>query len=149
MLLIFGLNVNCMLTASIWFTDFFVRFSLPSAYYEIKGFEKSGRLYERLGVRAARRVFRYSPAVRFSGQRAALPKLESDMRLAETHHVLSLAIIVLISIGMLVMGQRSLALCLLIFGVAVQVYPIILQRYNRRRFLRVWKVMSRHVTSAA
>lgn len=136
-LLIFAMAINCALTASIWFADFFVGFSLPSAYYEIKGFEKTGRLYEVLGVRAARCIFRHSPAVRFSGRRGLLSKLELDMRLAETHHVLSFIIIAPVSMYVLIVGQASLALGLLIFCVALQVYPIMLQRYNRNRILRL------------
>jgi Glycosyl-4,4'-diaponeurosporenoate acyltransferase len=147
-LLIFALVINCMVTASIWFADSFARFSLPPAYYEIKAFEKNGRLYELLGVRAARRVFRHSPAVRFSGRRGLLPKLELDMRLAETHHVLSLIIIVPVSICFLLVGQLSLALGLLLSGVVFQVYPIILQRYNRGRLLK-FRALNRHVAHAA
>jgi len=144
-LLIFALAINCLLTASIWFADFFVGFSLPSAYYEIRDFEKDGRLYELMGVRAARQVFRHSPAVRFAGRRQLLPKLELDMRLAETHHALSLVVIVPVSIYLLIVGQPKLALGLQIFSVVLQVYPIMLQRYNRSRLLRLSRELNRDV----
>jgi len=144
---VFTLSMNCSVTASIWIADFFVRFSLPSSYFRIRGFERSGRVYERLGVRAARRVFRLSPAVRFSGQRQSLNKLERDMRLAEKHHALSLIVIVIVAIYIQVTGRLGLTLGLLIFGVALQAYPVMLQRYNRGRLIRLYQPSGGYNTS--
>jgi len=129
--------INCFVTGSIWFADFFVRFSLPSSYFRIRGFERSGRVYERLGIHAAQRLFRLSPAIRFSGRRKLLTKLERDMQLAETHHALSLVIIVIVAVYIQVAGRPSLTLGLLIFCVALQAYPVMLQRYNRGRLLKL------------
>jgi hypothetical protein len=147
--LTFAFAINCGLTATVWLADVVARFSLPSSYYEIQPFERSAKLYERLGVREARRILRLSPAVRFSGRRQSLAKLESDMRLAETHHVISLIIIVLVSSYALIIERTSLALGLLFFGVALQVYPIMLQRYNRSRLLRLSRRKNRYAAGAA
>ena len=147
-LLIFALAVNAMVTATIWFADFFAGFSLPSAYYEIRKFERSGKLYENLGIRMARRIFRHSPAVRFSGRRASFSQLELDMRLAETHHALSLIVIVPVAICILAIGPPSLTLNLLIFAVVLQVYPILLQRYNRNRLLKLSQVSTSNAAGA-
>ena len=143
-LLIFALAINCALTGSIWFGDHFVGFSLPAGYYGFRKFEANGKLYECLGVRAARRIFRHSPAVRFSGRRESLPGLESDRRLAETHHMLSPIVVVLVAAVELTIGQPRLAVGLLIFGIVLQLCPVVLQRYNRNRLLKLMQRSDRN-----
>ena len=61
------------------------------------------------------------------------------MRLAEKHHVLSRSIVVIVALYIQVTGSLSIALGLLIFGVALQAYPVMLQRYNRGRLIKVYR----------
>src|SRR5512147_939210 len=72
-----------------------VHFSFPSRYYDIKAFERTGRVYERLGIRLFKRLVRrgplalFSPTLRFPKDRsiAVLRHLDDEMRKAETGHV--------------------------------------------------------------
>ena len=72
-----------------------VHVSLPQSYYHIKPFERTGHVYERLGIRVFKRLARreplamFSPTLRFSKDRtiAALQHLDDEMRKAETGHV--------------------------------------------------------------
>jgi hypothetical protein len=115
--------------------------SLPSRYYTIKHLERSGRLYERLGVRVAKRLLRrgplavFNPTLRLPTERNAstLADLDAAMRHAETGHVISLVPILLFGGYAAVRGWPDAVIWSVIFNVVVNGYPIMLQRYNRNR----------------
>lgn len=68
-----------------------VHFSLPQRYYRVRGFERTGRVYEQLGIRLFKRLVRrgplamFSPTLRFPKDRtiSALQRLEDEIR---RHH---------------------------------------------------------------
>ncbi len=43
-----------------------IQFALPSSYYDIKAFEQTGQVYERLGIRLFKRLVRCGPLAIFS-----------------------------------------------------------------------------------
>src|SRR5215510_9176428 len=54
----FAFGINWLLMAWAIVTGRFILFRLPSGYYTLRRFEKSGRIYDRLGVRWYQRWFR-------------------------------------------------------------------------------------------
>ena len=122
-----------------------IRLPLPPALDDIRSFENAGRIYERLGVRHFRQLVLRSPlsilsrTVRLahSNSRAALQQLEDKLRRAEAIHVWSL-LAVWPLIGYSIMrGWIHGSGWLLLFSLLLNVYPIILQRYNRMRIERL------------
>ena len=91
----FALLLNWLAMSWVAIAGQAVHFSLPQGYYSINTFERTGQLYERLGVRLFKRLVRrgplamLSPTLRFPKDRttAALRHLENEMRKAETGHV--------------------------------------------------------------
>lgn len=77
-----------------------------------------------------------------------MPQLELDMRLAETHHAFSLIVIVPVAICVLAFGPLRLKLGLLIFAVVLQIYPILVQRYNRSRHFELSQLSTRDAADA-
>ncbi|MFP3908093.1 MAG: hypothetical protein ACLFWR_13775, partial [Acidimicrobiales bacterium] len=117
--------------------------SLPERYFEIRGFERSGRLYEALGVRLVKRAVRRGPLHLFNPQlrmpaeptSARLHELEQRMREPETGHAWLFATMALVASHAAVHGWWPAAAWTMAFNVALNAYPIMLQRYNRRWLL--------------
>ncbi len=131
--------VNWMVMACVATLFLVVRVSLPSTYYEARPFERSGRVYECIGIRLVKKFLRRGP-LRILSPRLRLPKektvvtlrnLQNEMRKAETAHVLTLVLMLLLIGYSAVKGWLDAALWLLLFDLLLNVYPIMLQRYNR------------------
>ncbi len=116
-----------------------VQFALPPRYYDIKAFEQTGQVYERLGIRLFKRLVRrgplaiFSPTLRFPKEKtiAALCRLDHEMRKAETGHVFIFMLMLLFIGYALLQGWFDAVGWLLVFDVIINGYPIMLQRYNR------------------
>jgi hypothetical protein len=116
-----------------------VHFSFPLRCYDIKAFERTGQVYERLGVRLFKRLVRrgplsiFSPTLRFPKEKtiSALRHLDDEMRKAETGHVFIFMLMLLFSSYALLRGWFDAVGWMLVFNVIINGYPIMLQRYNR------------------
>jgi hypothetical protein len=96
-----------------------------------------------LGVHFIRKLVRrgplhiVAPEYHYSGGRESIPRLLLEARTAETIHVLAL----LGSFGLvacaLFTGRLVSAGWLLVFNVLINIYPVMLQRYNRLRLRRL------------
>jgi hypothetical protein len=112
-------------------------FTYPPRYFTIKPFERDGHIYEMVGIRVFKKLVRrgplsiFSPTLRFSGGKSALPMLEQEMRKGEAGH-LTIFLVILLFAGMaMVRGWFDAAAWLLLFSVILNGYPMMLQRYNR------------------
>lgn len=112
---------------------------MPQGYYSINRLERTGWLYERLGVRLFKRLVRrgplalLSPALRFPKDRtpASLHHLEDEMRKAEASHVYIFVLMLVFISAALLRGWFDAAGWMLAFNVIINSYPVMLQRYNR------------------
>lgn len=117
---------------------------LPRRYFRVHRFERTGRLYEKLGVRAFRHVApdgdlinrwvrRSVPGYRVvQGRRAAAALVARTERSERGHAVLLM--LGMVSAGYAwALGWRGWALYLTVGNLLVNLYPILLQRYTRSR----------------
>lgn len=121
------------------------QFRLPASYYDHRSFERSGRVYEIVGVRLFWHVMRSAPFSSLNPElrrnrrrtRADLDQLDQQMRQAESSHVYAFAIMIVVAA--MVGGISSTATAGWILGISILIngYPVILQRYNRLRLNRV------------
>ena len=134
-----------MAWGAAWY--FLLDFQLPDAYHRPRAFEESGRVYERLGVLLFRKLVRrgpihaMAPSLRYSGRRDSLSALEHETRTTEAAHVLAFLVALSLPAYAAYRGWPDAAAWLLLFNVLMNVYPVILQRYNRVRLeqlLRKW-----------
>jgi len=117
-----------------------VHFSFPLRYYDIKGFERAGQVYERLGIRLFKRLVRrgplaiFSPPLRFPKEKTipALRTLDHEMRKAETGHLFIFALILFFISYPLLRGWFDAVGWMLLFNVIINGYPIMLQRYKHQ-----------------
>jgi hypothetical protein len=116
-----------------------VHFSFPLRYYDIKAFERTGQVYERLGIRLVKRLLRRGPlsifsrTLRFPKEKtiSALRHLDHEMRKAETIHGFHFMLMLLFVSYALLRGWFDAVGWMLAFNVIINGYPIMLQRYNR------------------
>jgi hypothetical protein len=120
-----------------------IRLQLPEWYFQAKGFEESTRVYELFGVLLIRQLVRrgplhiLAPEYHYSGRRESIPRLLLEARIAETIHVIALLGSFMLVAYALFMGRLVAAGWLLVFNVLINIYPVMLQRYNRLRLQRL------------
>ena len=138
---IFAFLVNWLVMSWVAVAGQVVHFSFAPGYYTIKPFERTGQVYERLGIRLFKRLVRRGPLALFSPTLhlprdktvPALRKLETEMRKAETGHVLASLVTLLFAGYALLQGWFDAVAWLLAFNILINGYPVMLQRYNRMK----------------
>jgi hypothetical protein len=121
---------------------------MPASYYRLRGFEKSGRVYEMLGVRHFSRFVtdgeiinrfrrRTNPEFRLIHHRASARDFIARTYIAERGHLPWLVAGALSTVWALHVGWSGWALLLGIGNAMVNLWPILLQRYTRGRIERV------------
>lgn len=112
---------------------------LPGAYHELRDVERDGRIYELVGVRAVKWLLRrgpmavFNPDLHLPGERSPerLVHLDQRMRDAEASHAILLVATLPIVARAAVYRWWTAAGLTLLFDVAMNGYPVMLQRYNR------------------
>lgn len=111
----------------------------PTSWHRLRPFERTGRCYELVGVKVAKRLLRRGPIAAFNRglhlpadpSAQAIERLDQRMRVAEASHLLlfvgTLGIVVHAAVG----GWWAAAAWTLLFDLAMNGYPVMLQRYNR------------------
>lgn len=113
---------------------------LPDRVHALAGFERDGaRLYELLGVRVVKAALRRGPIAVFN-PKLHLPseptpervaELDRHMRTAEASHALLFVATLGLAGAARLRGWRTTARWTLVTDVALNGYPVMLQRYNR------------------
>jgi Glycosyl-4,4'-diaponeurosporenoate acyltransferase len=136
---IFAFLVNWLAMSWVAIAGQAVYFTFPLRYYDIKAFERTGQVYERLGIRLFKRLVRrgplsiFSPTLRMPRDKtiSSLQHLDHEMRKAETGHMLIFMLMLLFISCALLRGWFDAVAWMLAFNVIINGYPIMLQRYNR------------------
>ena len=137
----FAFLVNWLVMSWVAIVGQAVPFSFPAGYYQIQSFERTGRIYERLGVHLFKKLVRrgplavFNPKLRLPKERtlSALQNLEGEMRNAETAHLFIFLVMLLFTGYALFQGWFATAGWFLLFNLLLNGYPVMLQRYNRIR----------------
>lgn len=112
---------------------------LPSSWHRLRAFERDGRCYELVGVKVAKRLLRRGPIAAFNRglhlprepSAEALERLDERMRVAEASHLILFVATLGIVVHAVVRSWWAAAAWTLLFDVAMNGYPVMLQRYNR------------------
>lgn len=122
---------------------------LRSEYFTSKSFEDGGRLYRRLGVHHFPRLLRI---VGSENIRRIMTPIRRDpdsltqflhrTRISETSHGMVALIVAALSIYVAVRYSIGEAKWLVITNVVFNIYPVMLQRYNRPRIERILRYQS-------
>jgi hypothetical protein len=117
---------------------------IPETWFRVHRFERDGRVYERLGVRAFRRIVpdgdianwwrrRRDPGYRIIRGRQSAAAFVNRTRQSERGHMVLFMMGVLSAVFAWRIGWDDWAVFLMAGNVAVNVYPMMLQRYTRTR----------------
>lgn len=112
---------------------------LPASYHRLRPFEHDGRLYELVGVRLVKRLLRrgpiavFNPGLHLPAEPTAdrIAQLDQRMRDAEASHAILFVLTIGITTGAVAWGWSGAVGWILAFDVALNGYPVMLQRYNR------------------
>jgi hypothetical protein len=117
---------------------------LPESFHRLRPFELDGRVYERLGVTFVKRLLRRGPAAWFNPRlhlpptrdAESLARLDAAMRNAEASHAVLFVAVLAVVVHAVLRGWWVAAAWTLAFDIALNGYPVMLQRYNRARLQR-------------
>jgi hypothetical protein len=116
---------------------------LSSSYYNEKGWEQRGKIYEHLGINFFRKLLvwiGWEKLIRKSSpiekNTTALMNLHYKTKKSELDHIIILLIVLGFNVFVAFKFGVLKSLSLLILNVLLNLYPIFLQRYNRPRIER-------------
>ncbi|MFE3867922.1 hypothetical protein ACFX5E_07530 [Flavobacterium sp. LS2P90] len=137
---LFAFEINLILMTCVFLFTQTLKPEFNSTYYNAKKWEKKGKIYEYLGVNIFRKLLvligweklnkKTNPVTKSLD---ALIHLEYGTKQSEFGHLLIFLIVLIFNIVVAVKFGITESLWLLILNVVLNVYPIILQRYNRPR----------------
>ena len=123
---------------------------LTSAYYNEKGWEQKGKIYEHLGINFFRKLLVWIGWEKLNKKSApvekntnALMNLHYQTKKAELGHVIILFIVLGFNVFVTFKFGVLKSLWLIILNVLLNLYPIFLQRYNRPRIERAINLSKR------
>lgn len=136
--LLFAWILNFMLMITVLLFTESTKPKLASNYYKSKKWEKSGKIYERIGVNLFRQLLVWTGWEKLNKKAnpvkknlSALSHLEYSTRQSEFGHLIIFFIVLAFNIFVAISFGFTASLWLLILNVFLNFYPIILQRYNR------------------
>jgi hypothetical protein len=117
-------------------------FKMNPKLFSLFRWEKDGKVYDHTGIRAFRWVLLKSPLGWINGNyhvvasRTAFERLLRETNVTEWVHWLSLFLSIILAISCFVDGYAVYGYVLLLIRIPFDIYPIMLQRWNRVRVCR-------------
>jgi hypothetical protein len=111
--------------------------------FSLAHWEKQGEIYDRAGIRAFRRVLLHSPLgwinpnFHLRASRAGCDRLLREINSAEGVHWLTCVVSAMLAISYLLHDHAVYGYVMLLVRIPFDLYPIMLQRWNRGRVRRV------------
>ena len=123
---------------------------LTSSYYHQKEWERSGEIYERLGINFFRKVLVWIGWEKLNKKANPIEKntnvlmnLHYQTKKSELGHVIILLIVLGFNVFVALKFGALKSLWLLVLNILLNLYPIFLQRYNRPRIERAINLSKR------
>lgn len=141
--LLYALALTWLVTIAVGLGTGFIFASADPSLFSLASWEKEGELYERAGLRAFRWILLHSglgwinPNFYLRHSRADLERLARETQNSEGVHWLAGAILAVLAVWFLLDGYAIYGFVMLLVRIPFDVYPIMLQRWNRARVHRV------------
>jgi hypothetical protein len=141
--LLYALALTWLVTIAVGLGTGFIFAGADPALFSLAPWEKDGEIYERAGLRAFRWTMLRSglgwinPNFHMRHSRADWERLVRETHNSEGVHWLAGAILVVLAVWFLIGGYAMHGYVMLLVRVPFDVYPIMLQRWNRGRVYRV------------
>ncbi len=140
---LFAWILNFVLMMCVFFFTETLKSEFKSDYYREKTWEKKGKIYESLGINLFRKLLvligweklnKKANPVQKNLQ--ALIHLEYRTKQSELGHIIIFFIVLAFTIYVAITLGIKESLSLIILNILLNVYPVLLQRYNRPRLQR-------------
>ena len=141
--LVYSLAMSWLISMTIAVVSSAIFFKVNPALFCMAHWEKEGEIYELAGIRAFRWVLFHSPLgwinanFHLRGSRVDCDRLLREMNSSEAVHWLTCIVSVMLAISNIVHGYVMYGYAMLLIRIPFDLYPIMLQRWNRGRVLRV------------
>jgi len=148
--LVYSLAISWLVAITIAVVSSALFFRVNPKLFSLAHWEKQGGIYDRAGVRAFRWALFHSPLgwinpnFHLRGSRADCERLLREMNSGEGVHWLTGVVTVLLAISYLRHDHAGYGYAMLLVRIPFDLYPIMLQRWNRGR---VWRVLERPARS--
>jgi hypothetical protein len=129
--IVFAFAINWALMGWAFIVWLVMPLRFGSGYYQVHRFERSGRLYERLGVRGFQRFLRrtgllgWNPSLRFVSRSGAHAALVAATCGPETAHALIFIVLGAVAVDAVCRGWWDTAGWLLLFNILHNAYPVV------------------------
>ena len=145
--LIFAFSLTWLIMAFVAAATSRIFVRMDPKRFHLARWEREGSLYDRMGLGAVRWVLRHTPLgwlnpkikVRSGG--SDMDRLLRDMNAVEGVHILAAGISLAVAAFFTLAGQVFIGIWLVVFTVLFNVYPVMLQRWNRGRIVRLQRIM--------
>jgi hypothetical protein len=140
--LLYAFAVSWLVAIGIAFTTNGI-FRVNPKQFSLRRWERGGKVYDRTSVRAFRWVLLHSPLgwingnFHVSARRTDCDRLLREVNAAEGVHWLSCLVATILGIWYLVNGYATYGYVMLLLRIPFDLFPIMLQRWNRGRVCRV------------
>ncbi len=142
-LLVYSLAVSWLIAITIATLSSAIFFRVNPKLFTLARWEKQGEVYDRAGIRAFRWVLLHSPlgwinpTFHLRASRADCQRLLREMNSGEAVHWLTCIVSVMLAISYLCNDYAVYGYVMLLVRIPFDLYPIMLQRWNRGRVGRV------------
>jgi hypothetical protein len=115
--------------------------------FRLVRWEREGRIYDRVGLGAVRWVLQHTPLgwlnpnIKVRSGWSDMDRLLRDMNAVEGVHIISAGVSLAVAALYIFAGQAILGIWLVILSILFNIYPVMLQRWNRGRILRLQRIM--------
>jgi hypothetical protein len=144
--LFYSLAISWLIAITIAMVSSAIFFRVNPRLFSLAHWEKQGEIYDGAGIRAFRWVLFHSPLGWINGNfylrasRADCDRLLREMNSSEAVHWLTCVVTVMLAISYLRHDHGVYGYVMLLLRIPFDLYPIMLQRWNRGR---VWRVLER------
>lgn len=140
----YAITINFLLMIWISLIELLLKPTLKSSYFDSKSIEREGKIYKYFGVHYYRKLLVISgwekerkEKTPINKKLTALEYYEYRTRASEFGHGIIAIIIALISIYVFIAYSLKDTIWLVLLNIFLNIYPIIVQRYNRPRVQQV------------
>lgn len=115
-------------------------------WFRLARWEENGRVYEWVGLRVFRWILLHTPLgwlgpLALRSSRSDLDRLLREMNSAEGRHAVAAVLSLAVAVAFALNGHMAIATWLVLITIPLNVYPMILQRWNRGRVLRLQRLL--------
>lgn len=144
--LVYSLAISWLISITIAVVTSAIFFRVNPKLFSLAQWEKQGEIYDRAGIRTFRWVLFHSPLgwinanFHLRASRADCDRLLREMNSSESVHWLTCVFSVMLAISYLRDDHAVYGYVMLLVRIPFDLYPIMLQRWNRGR---LWRVLER------